>query len=186
MPRRVKAHAELTKAEVFNSGEWRISYAKAHSRIAEEVGMKRSDIFLIDKGDVVEFRGQNVKIGEKVHQGNILIDGLGVGDIGNIVLRDRRLLSQDGILIVVITLDKQKKQLISGPEIITRGFVYVRESEELIVKATEMVKGIVKEQTENSIVEWSTLKQSMRDVLNQFLYEKTKRKPMIIPIIMEV
>lgn len=148
--------------------------------------MKRSDIFLIDKGDVVEFRGQNVKIGEKVHQGNILIDGLGVGDIGNIVLRDRRLLSQDGILIVVITLDKQKKQLISGPEIITRGFVYVRESEELIVKATEMVKGIVKEQTENSIVEWSTLKQSMRDVLNQFLYEKTKRKPMIIPIIMEV
>lgn len=166
------------------NGEYRMQ--KAHSRIAEEVGMKRSDIFLIDKGDVVEFRGQNVKIGEKVHQGNILIDGLGVGDIGNIVLRDRRLLSQDGILIVVITLGKQKKQLISGPEIITRGFVYVRESEELIVKATEMVKGIVKEQTENSIVEWSTLKQSMRDVLNQFLYEKTKRKPMIIPIIMEV
>ena len=148
--------------------------------------MKRSDIFLIEKGDVVEFRGQNVKIGDKVHSGNVLIDGLGVGDIGNIVLRDRRLLSQDGILIVVITLDKKKKHLVSGPEIITRGFVYVRESEQLIVEATELVRELVNESTENAVVEWSALKQAMRDALNQFLYEKTKRKPMIIPIIMEV
>ncbi len=148
--------------------------------------MKRADIFLIEKGDVVEFRGQNVKIGDKVTYGNVLIDGLGVGDIGNIVLRDRRLLSQDGILIVVISLDKQKKNLVSGPEIITRGFVYVRESEGLIVQATELVRSIVTEATETSAVEWSTLKQAMRDALNQFLYEKTKRKPMIIPIIMEV
>ncbi|MCY7781722.1 MULTISPECIES: ribonuclease J2 [unclassified Bacillus (in: firmicutes)] len=166
------------------NGEYRMQ--KAHSKIAEEIGMKRSDIFLIEKGDVVEFRGQNVKIGDKVPYGNILIDGLGVGDIGNIVLRDRRLLSQDGILIVVITLDKQKKHLVSGPEIITRGFVYVRESEGLIVQATELVRSIVTEATETSNVEWSTLKQAMRDALNQFLYEKTKRKPMIIPIIMEV
>lgn len=166
------------------NGEYRMQ--KAHSKIAEETGMKRSDIFLIEKGDVVEFRGQNVKIGDKVPYGNILIDGLGVGDIGNIVLRDRRLLSQDGILIVVITLDKQKKYLVSGPEIITRGFVYVRESEGLIVQATELVRSIVTEATETSNVEWSTLKQAMRDALNQFLYEKTKRKPMIIPIIMEV
>ncbi|MFT4400885.1 ribonuclease J2 [Bacillus sp. SW14] len=166
------------------NGEYRMQ--KAHSKIAEEIGMKRSDIFLIEKGDVVEFRGQNVKVGDKVPYGNILIDGLGVGDIGNIVLRDRRLLSQDGILIVVITLDKQKKHLVSGPEIITRGFVYVRESEGLIVEATELVRSIVTEATETSNVEWSTLKQAMRDALNQFLYEKTKRKPMIIPIIMEV
>ncbi|MDF9779854.1 mRNA degradation ribonuclease J1/J2 [Bacillus velezensis] len=129
---------------------------------------------------------KNVKIGDKVTYGNVLIDGLGVGDIGNIVLRDRRLLSQDGILIVVISLDKQKKNLVSGPEIITRGFVYVRESEGLIVQATELVRSIVTEATETSAVEWSTLKQAMRDALNQFLYEKTKRKPMIIPIIMEV
>ena len=127
-----------------------------------------------------------MKIGDKVTYGNVLIDGLGVGDIGNIVLRDRRLLSQDGILIVVISLDKQKKNLVSGPEIITRGFVYVRESEGLIVQATELVRSIVTEATETSAVEWSTLKQAMRDALNQFLYEKTKRKPMIIPIIMEV
>lgn len=166
------------------NGEYRMQ--KAHSKLAEEIGMKRSDIFLVEKGDVVEFRGQNVKIGDKVQSGNILIDGLGVGDIGNIVLRDRRLLSQDGILIVVITLDKKKKHLVSGPEIITRGFVYVRESEQLIVEATELVREIVKESTENAVVEWSALKQTMRDALNQFLYEKTKRKPMIIPIIMEV
>lgn len=166
------------------NGEYRMQ--KAHSKLAEEIGMKRSDIFLIEKGDVVEFRGQNVKIGDKVHSGNILIDGLGVGDIGNIVLRDRRLLSQDGILIVVITLDKKKKHLVSGPEIITRGFVYVRESEQLIVEATELVRELVNESTENAVVEWSALKQAMRDALNQFLYEKTKRKPMIIPIIMEV
>jgi ribonuclease J len=115
-----------------------------------------------------------------------LIDGLGVGDVGNIVLRDRRLLSQDGILIVVVTIDKHRKQIAAGPEIISRGFVYVRESERLLEEATDIVKQILDKCMREQMTEWSSLKSSMREILHQFLFEKTKRKPMILPIIMEV
>jgi ribonuclease J len=159
---------------------------KAHARLAGQVGIEEQNIFLIEKGDVIEFKGNNVHTGAKVSSGNVLIDGLGIGDVGNIVLRDRRLLSQDGILIVVVTLDKQRKKIISGPEIITRGFVYVRESEELITKATEIVADIVDRSMQEYNIEWSALKLSMREALNQYLYEKTKRRPMILPIIMEI
>ncbi len=118
--------------------------------------------------------------------GNVLIDGLGVGDVGNIVLRDRKMLSQDGILVVVVTLGKDEKKIISGPEIISRGFVYVRESEALIERSTEIVRMIVEQSIKEYSIEWSMLKQNIRELLGQFLYEETKRKPMILPIIMEV
>ena len=118
--------------------------------------------------------------------GNVLIDGLGVGDVGNIVLRDRKMLSQDGILVVVVTLGKDEKKIISGPEIISRGFVYVRESEALIDRSTEIVRMIVEQSIKEYSIEWSMLKQNIRELLGQFLYEETKRKPMILPIIMEV
>ena len=117
--------------------------------------------------------------------GNVLIDGLGVGDVGNIVLRDRKMLSQDGILVVVVTLGKDEKKIISGPEIISRGFVYVRESEALIDRSTEIVRMIVEQSIKEYSIEWSMLKQNIRELLGQFLYEETKRKPMILPIIME-
>ncbi|TKI95578.1 Zn-dependent hydrolase, partial [Bacillus cereus] len=122
----------------------------------------------------------------KVQAGNVLIDGLGVGDVGNIVLRDRKMLSQDGILVVVVTLGKDEKKIISGPEIISRGFVYVRESEALIERSTEIVRMIVEQSIKEYSIEWSMLKQNIRELLGQFLYEETKRKPMILPIIMEV
>ena len=115
--------------------------------------------------------------------GNVLIDGLGVGDVGNIVLRDRKMLSQDGILVVVVTLGKDEKKIISGPEIISRGFVYVRESEALIDRSTEIVRMIVEQSIKEYSIEWSMLKQNIRELLGQFLYEETKRKPMILPII---
>ena len=118
--------------------------------------------------------------------GNVLIDGLGVGDVGNIVLRDRKMLSQDGILVVVVTLGKDEKKIISGPEIISRGFVYVRESEALIDRSTEIVRMIVEQSIKEYSIEWSMLKQNIRELLGQFLYEETKRKPMILPIIMEI
>ena len=118
--------------------------------------------------------------------GNVLIDGLGVGDVGNIVLRDRKMLSQDGILVVVVTLGKDEKKIISDPEIISRGFVYVRESEALIDRSTEIVRMIVEQSIKEYSIEWSMLKQNIRELLGQFLYEETKRKPMILPIIMEV
>jgi ribonuclease J len=165
-------------------GEFRMQ--KAHAKLAEDIGMERSDIFLVDKGDVVEFKAGAAKFGGKVPAGNVLIDGLGVGDVGNIVLRDRKLLSQDGILVVVITLSKEGKNIVSGPEIISRGFVYVRESEKLIEDSSKMVKEIIEHSIKEHSVEWSVLKQNIRDSLSQFLFDKTKRRPMILPIIMEV
>ena len=113
------------------------------------------------------------------------MDGLGVGDVGNIVLRDRKHLSQDGILTVVVTIEKQSGRIVAGPDIISRGFVYVRESEGLMEEARDIVKDVLIECEEKQITDWATLKSKMRDELREFLYEKTKRKPMILPIIME-
>ncbi|UOY93622.1 ribonuclease J [Ectobacillus sp. JY-23] len=165
-------------------GEFRMQ--KAHAKLAREIGMDQNDIFIVDKGDVISFSNGEPKASGKVQAGNVLIDGLGIGDVGNIVLRDRKLLSQDGILVVVVTLKKETKAIVSGPEIISRGFVYVRESEKLIDDSGKMVKEIVEKAIRESSVEWSTLKQSVRESLSQFLFDKTKRRPMILPIIMEV
>jgi ribonuclease J len=182
----LKMMLNLTKPKFFIPIHGEYKMQKAHAKLAKQVGLDDENIFLVEKGDVVEFKGDNVHTGGKVPSGNVLIDGLGVGDVGNIVLRDRRLLSQDGILIVVVTLDKQNKKITSGPEIITRGFVYVRESEELIGKATEIVSDIVDRSLQEYAIEWSAIKLSIRESLNQFLYEKTRRRPMILPIIMEI
>lgn len=159
---------------------------KAHAYLAEDVGIARENIFIVEKGDVIGFGDDEANLVGKVQAGNVLIDGLGVGDVGNIVLRDRKMLSQDGILVVVVTLGKDEKKIISGPEIISRGFVYVRESEALIDRSTEIVRMIVEQSIKEYSIEWSMLKQNIRELLGQFLYEETKRKPMILPIIMEV
>ncbi|MDG0962326.1 Zn-dependent hydrolase, partial [Bacillus paranthracis] len=151
-----------------------------------DVGIARENIFIVEKGDVIGFGDDEANLVGKVQAGNVLIDGLGVGDVGNIVLRDRKMLSQDGILVVVVTLGKDEKKIISGPEIISRGFVYVRESEALIDRSTEIVRMIVEQSIKEYSIEWSMLKQNIRELLGQFLYEETKRKPMILPIIMEV
>ncbi len=165
-------------------GEFKMQIAL--SKLAETTGIQDDDIFLVDKGDVIEFSNGLAKFGPKIYAGNVLIDGLGVGDVGNIVLRDRRLLSQDGILIVVVTISKAQKAIVAGPEIISRGFVYVRESEQLIEKANEIVTDIVGKSVTEKVIEWSSMKLSIRESLNQYFYEKTKRRPMILPIIMEV
>lgn len=182
----LKMMLNLTKPKFFIPIHGEYKMQKAHTKLAKQVGLDDKNIFLVEKGDVIEFKGDNVYTGAKVPSGNVLIDGLGIGDVGNIVLRDRRLLSQDGILIVVVTLDKKSKQIISGPEIITRGFVYVRESEELIGNATKVVADIVDRSMQEYAIEWSAIKLSIREALNQFLYEKTRRRPMILPIIMEI
>ena len=165
-------------------GEYRM--LKAHRKVALECGLSNQQILIPDRGDIVEWKEGALTITGKVPSGNVLIDGIGVGDVGNIVLRDRRLLSQDGILIVVVTLTKQEKKIAAGPEIISRGFVYVRESEKLMDDSTKLVREIVEKNTAKGSFEWSSLKQEVRDDLNRFLYEKTKRRPMILPIIMEV
>lgn len=165
-------------------GEYRM--LKAHRKLAIECGLKDEQILIPDRGDVVELKEGKFSITGKVPSGNVLIDGIGVGDVGNIVLRDRKLLSQDGILIVVVTLTKQEKKIAAGPEIISRGFVYVRESEKLMDESTKLVRDIVERNIAKETFEWSSLKQEIRDELNRSLFEKTKRRPMILPIIMEV
>lgn len=165
-------------------GEYRMLIA--HSKLAGQVGLTKDRIFICEKGEVLEYKNNKMSMGGKVPAGNVLIDGIGVGDVGNIVLRDRRLLSQDGILIVVVTLTKFKKVIAAGPEIISRGFVYVRESEQLMNDSITLVRGIVEKNLAKDAFDWSSIKQDIRDQLNYFLFEKTKRRPMILPIIMEV
>lgn len=166
------------------NGEFKM--LKAHQDVAGSIGMPLHHIFLLDKGDVVEFTKGQARQTEKVPAAHLLVDGLGVGDVGNIVLRDRRLLSQDGTLVVVVTLGRQSKKILSGPEIITRGFVYVRESEALIEDATHIVSEVLSKALNQNVSEWSSLKNGIRDSLSRYLYDKTKRRPMILPIIMEI
>ncbi|WP_020615227.1 ribonuclease J [Paenibacillus daejeonensis] len=165
-------------------GEYRM--LRQHALLAEAIGMERENIFLVDNGDTVEFQGGKARKGNKVPAGNILIDGLGVGDVGNIVLRDRKLLSQDGILVVVVTLSKQDGKILSGPDIISRGFVYVRESEGLLDEANRIVTSTLNKLMNDKVNEWASLKTNVKDALGRFLYEQTRRRPMILPIIMEV
>jgi ribonuclease J len=165
-------------------GEYRM--LRQHALLAESVGIEKENIFLLDIGDTVEIQNGAARKGNKVPSGSVLIDGLGVGDVGNIVLRDRKLLSQDGILVVVVTLSKQDGTILSGPDIISRGFVYVRESEGLMEEATRLVTQTLNKLTNDNVNEWASLKTNVKDVLGRFLYEQTRRRPMILPIIMEV
>ncbi len=164
-------------------GEYR--HMVHHAKLAEKVGIPESNIFVSEIGNVIEFTSNTGKVVGNVPSGRVLVDGLGVGDVGNIVLRDRKILSEDGILIVVMTIDGQANQLIAGPDIVSRGFVYVRESEALIDEAKELVSRSLAEIGEN-LSEWSKIKSTVRDVVGKYLYEKTGRRPMILPIIMEV
>lgn len=141
---------------------------------------------MLEKGEVVSYDKGTMVSNEKVPAGNVLIDGSGVGDVGNIVLRDRRLLSDNGIFIAVVSIDKKKKEIVAGPEIQSRGFVYVKESEELLKTAETRILDIVNNHLTTSKLDWNDLKQEIRDDLNRFLYENTKRNPMIIPIISEI
>jgi len=165
-------------------GEYRM--LRAHAQLAESVGIRPENIFICDNGDTVEFSDGKARYGPKIATGNVLIDGLGVGDVGNIVLRDRKLLSQDGILVVVVTLSKNNGTILSGPDIISRGFVYVRESEQLLDEANRIVTQTMEKCMRNRVSEWASLKTNIRDALSRFLYDRTRRRPMILPIIMEV
>lgn len=164
-------------------GEFRM--LRQHAKLAEATGVLTENIFLIENGDVVEINDGHARLGAKISAGNVLIDGLGVGDVGNIVLRDRKLLSQDGILMVVVTLSKQNGTIVSGPDMVSRGFVYVRESEELMEESIKLVTLTLNRCMTENKSEWSTLKTSVRDALGRFLYDQTRRRPMILPIIME-
>ncbi|NFF59877.1 ribonuclease J [Clostridium botulinum] len=165
-------------------GEYRM--LKQHAELAVKLGMPEKNTIISENGDVIEVTRDAIRKSGSVMSGQVFVDGLGVGDVGNIVLRDRRHLSQDGILTVVVTIGKDTGKVIAGPDIISRGFVYVRESEDLMDGARLMVRDALRECEEKHITEWAVIKSKVKEVLRMFLYEKTKRKPMILPIIMEV
>lgn len=165
-------------------GEYR--HLKQHGELAMKLGLPESNLVIADNGDVIELTRDSIRKNGTVVSGQVFVDGLGVGDVGNIVLRDRKHLSQDGILTVVVTIEKETGSVIAGPDIISRGFVYVRESEDLMEEARVIVRDALRECEERHITEWATIKSNIKEALRMFLYEKTKRKPMILPIIMEI
>jgi len=165
-------------------GEYR--HLMAQKGLAEAVGIPKENILLMSSGDVVEICNESCKVVDHVQSGAILVDGLGVGDVGNIVLRDRQNLAQNGIIIVVLTLEKYSNQLLAGPDIVSRGFVYVRESEDLMEQARKIVVEAVDDCLERHVSDWGKIKNIIRDSLSDFLWKKMKRNPMILPIIMEV
>lgn len=165
-------------------GEYR--HLMAQAGLAEKMGIPKENIVIMSSGDVVEIGENSCQIVDHVQNGGILVDGLGVGDVGNIVLRDRQNLAQNGIIIVVLSLEKYTNQLLAGPDIVSRGFVYVRESEDLMDEAQVVVDAAVQDCLRRHVSDWGKIKTIIKDSLSDFLWKKMKRSPMILPIIMEV
>jgi ribonuclease J len=182
----LKLMQALVKPKFFIPVHGEYKHLKQHAKLAENMGLMKENIFILDNGSVLELTKDSAKTNGTVTAGKVLVDGLGVGDVGNIVLRDRKHLSQDGLIVVVVTISKESGQVIVGPDIISRGFVYVRESEDLMEDAKSIIKEALAKCEEKQITEWSAIKSQVKDSLREFIYSKTKRNPMILPIIMEI
>ncbi len=182
----LKLMHNLIKPKFFIPVHGELHHLFAHAKLAEELGMTRDHILVGENGFVFEFTKERGKVVGRINWGVVMVDGLGVGDVGNIVLRDRRQLSQDGILIVVVTMNRETGKIVAGPDVVSRGFVYVRESEALMDEAKSRVMQALKHCSEEKITDWSTIKINVKDALAQFLFEQTRRRPMILPIIMEI
>lgn len=176
----------LVKPKFFIPVHGEPKHLKMHAELSKSMGTPEENVFVMDTGQTLEFTKNTAAIGPIVPSGHILVDGLGVGDVGNIVLRDRKHLSEDGLLVVVITMNKKEGKVAAGPDIVSRGFVYVRESEDLMDEAKKVVAKTLKVCESKKITDWSTIKSNVRDDLRSFLYSTIKRNPMILPIIMEV
>jgi len=177
----------LLKPEYFMPVHGEHRHLKAHAEIAESLGMHSEDIFILNNGDCLAITKDKVRHFENIASAEpILVDGFGVGDVGNIVLRDRKLLSESGLIIVVAAIEQGSKQIVSGPDIISRGFVYVRENEDLIGAARIIAEGTLEECVDKGITDWNVMKTKVRDSLRSFIYEKTGRSPVILPIFMEI
>ena len=165
-------------------GEYRL--LDRHAELAEEVGIAPARIFLTNKGDVLTYDQGEFHVGEHLDVGNTMIDGTGIGDIGNIVLRDRRVLSEDGIFVVVATIDRKKKKIVARPQITSRGFVFVKTNHQLMKQSADLVEKVVQDNLDQKEFDWGHLKQDVREKLNRFLFDQTKRHPVILPVIMEI
>ena len=175
----------LTKPKYFIPAHGEYRHLKLHAMLAELMGVPAKNTFILTDGNVLEINEKTAHISGTVPAGQILVDGLGVGDVGNIVLRDRKHLSQDGLIVIVLTISKEGN-LVAGPDIISRGFVYVREAEDMIEHAKEVALDSFTKCREKGVSDWATLKSSLKNNVSAYLYEKTKRSPMILPVIMEI
>ena len=176
----------LTKPKYFMPVHGEHRHLINHKNLAQEMGMPENHIFVSEIGKVLEIDKDGARFNGNVPSGKVLVDGYGVGDVGNIVLRDRRHLSQDGLIVVVATVDINERLLISGPDIVSRGFVYVREAEELMDEVKLIARDALLDCLDNNITDWAELKSAVKDNLSKFLYQKTKRKPMILPVVMNI
>ena len=182
----LKLMLSLVKPKYFMPAHGEYRFLVTHGELAKSLGMDPKNIFIMENGRTLEITEKEAKLTTQVPSGIVLVDGLGVGDVGNIVLRDRQLLSENGMIIAVLTLDSKTGKLLAGPDIITRGFVYVRESENLMDEIKEYAKSEIEKCQENQIKDWATIKSNIKDGLSDYIYKKTKRQPMILPIITEV
>lgn len=182
----LKLIMSLVNPKYFIPAHGEIRHLYKHREIAMSLGIPKDNVFVMDNGNCLEISQNGAKLIGDVPSGDILVDGLGIGDVGNIVLRDRKRLSEDGLIIIVLTISKTKRELISGPDIISRGFVYVRESGDLMDDVKDIVSKTIENCSKESILDWSLLKNNIKDDLKGFLFQQTKRNPMILPIIMEI
>ncbi|MBQ4351563.1 MAG: ribonuclease J, partial [Clostridia bacterium] len=176
----------LTKPKFFMPIHGEYHHLMQHKELAEYMGEDPRNIFIMEIGQVLELDANSAKKNGTVPSGRMLVDGYGVGDVGSIVLRDRKHLAEDGLIVVVATVDLDEQTIVSGPDLISRGFVYVRESEELMDDVRELVRGVLCDTLDSGITEWTQMKTNVKDALSKYLYQKTKRKPMILPVIMNV
>lgn len=176
----------LTKPKFFIPIHGEQRHLRMHARIAQQMGIEPNNIVVSDIGKIIEMTSKSVKLNGTVQAGKVLVDGIGVGDVGSVVLRDRKHLAQDGMLVVIVNLSAEDGSLISGPDIITRGFIYVKESEDLIKELKDVVLDSISECANQNITDWATLKGTIKADLSSYLYKKTKRNPMILPVIMEI
>ena len=182
----LKLLQSILKPKYFMPVHGEYKHLRKHILIAEEVGLEKEKSFILENGDVLSLNRKSACISGKVQAGNILVDGIGIGDVGNIVLRDRKNLSKDGIINIIVAIEKESRSIVSGPDIVTRGFIYVRESEELVKQIKEISYDSIQSSIDKNIFKWSEIKNNIRNDVGSFIYSKTKRKPIIVPIIMEV
>jgi len=182
----LKMMMALAKPKFFMPIHGEYKHLIRNKELAQYMGIEDRNIFISDIGKVLELDAESAKFGGTVASGKVLVDGYGVGDVGNIVLRDRRLLSQDGLIVVVATVDVDDRSIISGPDIVSRGFVYVRESEDLMEQIRVIARDAIEDCLENNVTDWSQLKSKVKEDLSKALYAKTHRKPMILPVVMNV
>lgn len=181
----LKLMQSLTKPKFFIPVHGEYKHLKKHADLALQLGMPKDNVIIAEIGNVIETDGNTMKVVSQVPAGRVLVDGLGVGDVGSIVLRDRKHLAQDGLIIIVIGIERSSNEIVAGPDIISRGFVYVRESEELMDEAKGLLTDTLANCSASELREWNSLKGKLRDALSDYIYQKTKRSPMILPIIME-